>query len=79
MDRFLAEIVELKVYIVRATEKCCCTCTFWTGLRAGGDSGFIYSLEEQDGICRFDGQAIEHALKHPGEVCDAWQLAAEIA
>lgn len=78
VDRFMEEVEELKTYIVRVSEKCCCTCEFWRGLRAAGDDGFAYSLEDQEGVCKFASDS-RYAMKYPVEVCDVWLFAAEFA
>ena len=78
VERLLEEFREMKTYIVRVSEKCCGTCEFWRGLRAAGGDGFVYSLEDREGVCMFAGDS-GYAMKYPAEGCDTWLLADEFA
>lgn len=78
VERLLEEVRELKIYIVRTAEKCCCTCAYWYGLRAAGDDGFVYSLEDREGVCKIVGDS-GFAMKYPVAVCDGWLFAVEFA
>lgn len=71
------------MHIVRESDKCCCTCAFWTGARTRGEDGFIYSLLELEGLCRRsrsgeDAPAVRGATS-PNAVCGGWLVAAGIA
>lgn len=39
-----------RMYIVK--EKTCSTCSHWFGLRAMEENGFVYSLENLEGMCK---------------------------
>lgn len=65
------------MYIVRGKEKTCCTCSHWSGVRAMEESGFVYSLENLEGVCKgviriVDGHESDRALTFPGAYCKNW-------
>jgi hypothetical protein len=65
------------MYIVKGNEKTCCTCSHWSGVRAMEDGGFVYSLENLEGICQgikriANGTEFDRALTFPGSSCHSW-------
>lgn len=63
------------MYIVK--EKTCSTCSHWHGLRAMEENGFVYSLENLEGICKdvkhdTDGNGFGRTLTFPGSYCEHW-------
>lgn len=66
------------MYIVKDIEKKCCTCDHWAGLRAMEEGGFIYSLENVEGICKGEERAVNgaesvRALTFPAGCCASWE------
>jgi len=81
MVQFIAEV---NLYIVKETERRCCTCAFWMGIRTSGEDGFVYSLQELEGACKQAWHAMEGAttvrvLKLPDAVCSSWRVLPETA
>ncbi|MBS4099482.1 MAG: hypothetical protein KGZ83_21980 [Sulfuricella sp.] len=66
------------MYIANESEKSCCTCNNWSGTRVLEGAGFVYSLEELQGICkglrqRFAVNEFDHALTQPNSTCASWE------
>lgn len=66
------------MYIANESEKSCCTCDKWAGTRVLEEAGFIYSLEELQGICKglrrqLAMNEFERALTQPNSTCSAWE------
>jgi len=77
-------VPDVNLYIVQESEKCCCTCAFWRGVRTGWGDGFIYSFQKLEGICKPVGHGLEEAvagrrLTFPDAACASWQMSPEIA
>lgn len=70
------------VFIEKLTVQVCCTCAYWTGIRAREADGFVYTLADVHGICKETGQGAENPdavrLTYPGDSCGAWQPWLEI-
>ena len=66
------------MYVVKEIAKKCCTCNRWAGLRALEDGGFVYSLENVEGICKDATRTMEDAepartLTLPTASCASWE------
>lgn len=66
------------MYIVKGNEKNCCTCSHWSGVRAMEEGGFVYSLENLEGVCKgikraANGVEFDRALTLPSASCNAWE------
>lgn len=71
------------MYVIKGIEKKCCTCDHWAGLRALEEGGFIYSLENVEGICKGaerGGECAEfdRTLTAPTACCASWEKWADI-
>jgi hypothetical protein len=70
------------VYIEKLTVQVCCTCAYWTGIRAREADGFVYTLTDVQGLCKEGGAGGETPpavrLNAPGGRCCAWQPWLEI-
>lgn len=65
------------MYIVKEQEKACCTCSHWFGVRAMEENGFVYSLENLEGMCKgarsvAGGSESDIALTFPDSCCKEW-------
>ncbi len=66
------------MYVANGSEKSCCTCHHWTGTRVLENAGFVYSLEELQGICKGLRRQLalnefDRALTQPNSTCNAWE------
>lgn len=66
------------MYVVKEIVKKCCTCDRWAGLRALEEGGFVYSLENVEGICKgavnaMDGVEPARTLTLPTATCSHWE------
>jgi hypothetical protein len=59
------------MYTVRGIKKNCSTCEHWAGLRAMDEGGFVYSLENVEGICK--GSELDRPLTPPAACCTSWE------
>lgn len=71
------------MYIVKGNEKACCTCSHWSGVRAMEESGFVYSLESLEGVCKgmkraANGAEFDRVLTLPSASCEAWEQWTEV-
>lgn len=60
------------------TEKFCCTCGHWRGVRVFEEDGCVYSLKNIDGICRAaprtsDADTPHPLLTLPSNTCHQWE------
>jgi hypothetical protein len=65
------------MFITKDHDQNCCTCNHWMGTRVLEEGGYIYSLEDLEGICSgvrrvVDGAEFNRALTFPGTHCNAW-------
>lgn len=66
------------MHVAKGAEKKCCTCEHWAGLRALDESGFVYSLEKMEGICKgaehtAKGAESVKTLTLPTTSCASWE------
>jgi len=66
------------MHIAKVIEKKCCTCDHWAGLRAMEEGGFVYTLENVEGICKGAENALQgaesvRALTLATGSCASWE------
>lgn len=66
--------------IVKSSERSCCTCDHWRGTRIMEDDGYVYSLENLEGVCTVACcESTEMiALSVPSGTCKAWKTWEEL-
>ncbi len=65
------------------TEKLCCTCDHWKGVRVFEGDGCVYSLKNIEGVCRAsaptaDIDSTHPLLTFPANTCPQWEGARDI-
>lgn len=80
MVQFMSDV---DLYMVQESERCCCTCAFWMGVRTSWGDGFIYSFQKLEGICKawhgMEGADTVRGLTFPDAACASWRMSPEIA
>lgn len=66
------------MYIANESEKSCCTCNKWSGTRVLEEAGFVYSLEELQGVCKglrrqMSLNEFDYTLTQPNSTCNSWE------
>ncbi len=65
------------MHVVKNSEKACCTCDHWTGIRVSDTAGFVFTFENLEGFCRgvkreVHGVEFDIALTFPDTRCNSW-------
>ncbi|MBS4099484.1 MAG: hypothetical protein KGZ83_21990 [Sulfuricella sp.] len=62
--------------IVKLSERNCCTCDHWSGTRIVEEDGFVYSLENLEGVCTLSCRSSNEmvVLSTPSGTCGSWKF-----